>query len=194
LAGSATVPDGETTLVREAISGSRAAFARLIERSSGRLACFLAARGLAHEDVEDVVQDAFVRSYEKLSRYDQRRSSFSTWLFTIARNLSTTRARKCSRERPEGDLTDVEAPPAGAEDEAGSGAWAVARRVLPSRQHEVLWLRYGEDMTAREIGSVTGMSEGNVRVALHRARSALAEALQGEMRETGTCFATKRRS
>ncbi|MHC5056425.1 MAG: RNA polymerase sigma factor [Planctomycetota bacterium] len=194
MAGSAAALDGETTLVREAISGSRAAFARLVERFSGRLACFLAARGLAHEDVEEVVQDAFVRAYEKLSTYDPGRSSFSTWLFTIARNLSTTRARRRSRERAEGDLTDVQAPPGDAGDEAGSGAWAVARRVLPDRQHEVLWLRYGEDMTAREIGSVMGMSEANVRVALHRARSVLAGALQGDMRETGTCTATKRTS
>jgi len=70
-------------------------------------------------------------------------------------------------ERSAGPLTEGDAIAAASGAEEG-GLWREAERILSPRQYEALWLRYAEDLRASEIAAVTGMSEANVRVTLHR--------------------------
>jgi DNA-directed RNA polymerase specialized sigma24 family protein len=74
---------------------------------------------------------------------------------------------------PEKEL--AAAPEADTAGDDGPGTlWRRAAKLLSPKHYEALWLRYGEDMSAREIGRVMGMSELHARVVLHRARSRLA--------------------
>ncbi|MHC4202712.1 MAG: RNA polymerase sigma factor [Planctomycetota bacterium] len=168
--------DGETVedLVGRARGGSDAAFEELVERFSGRLYQFLVARGARPADAEDLVQETFVRAYQALDRYDSR-WSFQTWLFTIGRRcaISQHRARRKLVPLPEEELAAAPAVDTAADDGPGT-LWRRAAKLLSPRHYEALWLRYGEDMSVREIGRVMGMSELHARVVLHRARSRLA--------------------
>ena len=65
-----------------------------------------------------------------------------------------------------------------------------AAKLLSPKHYEALWLRYGEDMSAREIGRVMGMSELHARVVLHRARSRLATYLSAAP-EVGRAWSLK---
>lgn len=179
--------------------GCRASFAELVRRYDARVYNFLLRRVRNSSDAEDLTQEAFVRSWERIASYDPTRR-FSTWLFTIALRLAITRHRR-SRTRSTASLGDVDpqAPAqsrvnAMAEAEAAGGTsrvWAIAAGALKEEQYTALWLRYVEDMNIGEIAAVLGKSEVGVRVCLFRARQALASLIQrdqpamDEAREAG---------
>jgi len=160
-----------------------AAFGELVVRFEGRLFNFLLRRVASRVDAEDLTQEAFVRSWERIASYDPT-WRFSTWLFTIASRLAVSEHR---RRRPmlviesaeqvgrcDADLASAEQSQHG-----GSRLWALAQVVLREDQHTALWLRYAEDMTIGEIAKVMGKTHVGVRVALFRARQTLAQAARG---------------
>ena len=95
-------------LARRSQQGCRASFAELVERYAVPLRQFLHHQTNHLHDAEDLVQDTFVRAYGNIDRY---RSSykFSTWLFTIARRLASSRFR--SLRRPQMVAEAVSADP-----------------------------------------------------------------------------------
>lgn len=161
-------------LVRQAKNGSEEAFGRVAERLAPRLIRFLRGLGFGLHDAEDLAQDAFVAAYEALSRYDEQ-YAFVTWLFTIARRLAINnlRRRRCAEEyvRQKCSTAAVE-PSVGVRNGAGE-VWEWARRALPARDYEALWLRYGEGLAVQEIAAVMAISSIHVRVLLHRGRQRL---------------------
>ncbi|MGC8834291.1 MAG: RNA polymerase sigma factor, partial [Armatimonadota bacterium] len=139
-------------LARRSLSGDSDAYRVLYERSYRRVYGVVARLASRREDVEDVVQDAFVRGYEMLSRYSGK-SSFSTWICAVALNLMKSRLSKLAREQPlpiEREESDTTA--AGLE-EAVAERDVLARALLnlPEHYREVLVLRFFEELSYREI-------------------------------------------
>ena len=159
-------------LARAARRGSDTAFEALVSRTQKALQNYLRLHTGNFADAEEIAQEAYLRAWRSIERYDPDRR-FLPWLFTLAWRLWVGRLR---RDRPEVDGEGVLASiPA----VAGSGAldcdvWDVVRSILPPESVTALWLRYAEDLTAREIGAVLGKTEGAVRVLLHRARERVA--------------------
>src|SRR3954470_2680357 len=83
-------------------SGDQRAAARLVERHSAALARFAVSSG-ARSEVEELVQDTFVRAFNSLDGF-RGDSSFRTWLFTIERRLLLDRRRAEQRRR---DRTEI---------------------------------------------------------------------------------------
>ena len=167
------VPTDEALAAR-AQSGSLDAFATLFHRYEGRLLGYVARR-VPKPDAEDIVQESFVRAWASIDRFDTERR-FSTWMFTITtrQTISHIRRRRLHESEPE----IVVGPCATARlerRESSEALWDAAREVLTDEQHAAIWLRYVENMTAREIGRVLGRTAVGVRVLLHRARERLAE-------------------
>ena len=164
-------------LARRSQHGCRASFAELVNRYSVRLFHFLCHRMNNAQDVEDLVQETFIRAFEHISSY---RSSycFSTWLFTIARRLAATHLRSAKRAQPVPEARSAESGPLEAmvRREATQNIWTAARE-LSANQYQVLWLRYAEEMPIKQVARVMGKSQVGVRVLLHRARAELGEAL-----------------
>jgi RNA polymerase sigma-70 factor (ECF subfamily) len=164
-------------LARAAQAGSREAYGALVLRHEGSLVRFLRGRAANQADAEELAQEAFLRGWRKLEQYDPS-YRFSTWLFTLARNLAISRARR-RRAEPEGEeslaAVPVHASPPllAARREESEGLWSLAERVLTREQYEALWLRYGEDLAAEEIGAILGKRAVAVRVLLFRAREQL---------------------
>lgn len=165
-------------LARRSQQGCHASFAELVERYGIRLLRFLRHQTNNLHDAEDLVQDTFVRAYANISRY---RSSykFSTWLFTIARNLACSRLRRQQCSKPVLEARTGEPGPREkiTQKETRQSLWAVAQ-TLSANQYEALWLRYAEDMPIKEIAKVMGKSQVSVKVTLCRARKRLAQKLQ----------------
>jgi RNA polymerase sigma-70 factor (ECF subfamily) len=172
---------GVPELVRRARDGSLPGFAELVTRFDGRLLNFLLRRVETPDDAQDLVQETFVRAWQRIDQYD-RRWQFSTWLFTIAHRLAIAHRRRCRGERradPARLPADSAEPGRRVADREQCGhIWALADRILPEAQRTALWLRYAEDLSTREIARVLGKSPVMVRVMLHRARTALRERLQ----------------
>jgi len=165
-------------LAREAQAGSQAAFGELVLRLQGPLFHFLSMRIADRGEVEELVQEAFLRAWQKLARYDSR-WRFSTWLFTVAKRLAASRARARKPDMVQDEILAHFAsegePSALAEArEQHHNVWRLAGRVLSVEQRSALWLRYGEDLSIEEIAHILGKRRVTVRVLLFRAREALA--------------------
>lgn len=123
-----------------------------------------------------MAQEALMRAWRM--RRSCRAADPSAWLRQIARNESL-RAR--ARDPRHADLDDVAEP--AARDGAVEGLperldVAAALRELSPLDRRLVALRYGADMTQPEIAELLGIPEGTVKVRLHRARRALAEAME----------------
>lgn len=171
-------------LALEARRGSVPAFEELVARHEAGLFRFLFQRTRDTGLAEDLVQEAFLRAWQKLELYDSR-WRFSTWLYTIAANLSVSahRARGKEPEAVAGELAfDGPAPEPGpaetvAQADAGRALWDFAAGVLREEERSALWLRYAEERSMEEIGAILGRPAVTTRVLLFRARARLAEAL-----------------
>ncbi len=176
-------PPSAEDLARRAQAGSAAAFGALVEMFEGRLHSFLLRRTGREHDAEDIVQETFVRAWERIERYDDR-WRFSTWLFTIGSRLAAGHGRRARHDpaAPRAGATDPAAlavvpdDPADlqAERNLGRRLWDAAARTLSSDQHAALWLRYAEGLAVADIAHVLGKSPVGVRVILFRARERLA--------------------
>jgi RNA polymerase sigma-70 factor (ECF subfamily) len=120
---------------------------------------------------EDLTAATFEKAWRARDRYRHDLGAFSTWLFTIARRVAVDHFR---RRRPEVGLEAVASQAAEPSPEV-----AVQRRrdfarlaallaELPARERELVALKYGADLTNREVARLTGLSESNVGTLLHR--------------------------
>ncbi|UCF16288.1 MAG: sigma-70 family RNA polymerase sigma factor [Phycisphaerales bacterium] len=164
--------------------GCRASFGQLVERYAPRLLYFLSRRTSGIHDAEDLVQDTLVRAFENVHRY-RKTWKFSTWLFTIAARLATSNYRKKqkAREFSKTSSNDTTCPSTILlRQEERLSLWAQAME-LSENQYQVLWLKYAEDMSVKEIARVMGKSQVSVKVLLYRARAGLAQRLQDKLAE-----------
>ncbi len=158
-------------------TGDANAFRVVAEALEPRLERFFSQLGVPHADRDDLYQDTCLRLYRAAGAYDPRRP-FLPWALTVARRvmLNWHRAHKptVALEEADGVSDNQRAPGAGAE----ADIWPFARARLTSAAYELLWLCYGEDFEPSEIAAMTGRTAVHVRVLLHRARAALASALE----------------
>jgi RNA polymerase sigma-70 factor (ECF subfamily) len=155
-------------LVSAARDGDRAAFGRLYDRYARMVHGILLAKVPASE-VDDLVQDAFLRALRRLPTLRED-GSFGAWLAAITRNLANDYHRRSVPETQLADDTENEISPGNAVREHPATAAVIldAVRTLPDAYKETLILRLVEGMTGPEIAARTGLTHGSVRVNLHR--------------------------
>ncbi len=132
-------------------------------------------RGADADTANDLASAVFERVYLQAHRFDPRLGAYSTWLFTIARNLAASHW-KAQAARPLVDLDAWENLPAGEglpEDALiegeNRGEVLAALAHLEDRERELLALKFASRMNNRQIAALTGLSESNVGVILYRA-------------------------
>jgi RNA polymerase sigma-70 factor (ECF subfamily) len=161
-------------------AGEQRAATLLVERHAAALSRFAASVG-AREDVQEVVQDTFVRAFASLDGF-RGDSSLRTWLFTIARRLILDRRRSARRrgeqvEVQEGDVvTEFDSLDDVVADETRARLQAAMEELSPT-QREVFVLRVSEGMSYKEIADSVGTTEGAARVHYHNAMRAIKEFL-----------------
>ena len=175
-----TDQEHDARLVARWQAGDERAASELVHRHAPALARYAASLG-ERDEVEELVQDTFVRAFGALDGF-RAESSLRTWLFTIERRLILDRrragARRRAREAPlEGDAAvehDALDGVVAAETEARLRQ-AVER--LTPLQREVFSLRVAEGRSYREIATIAGTTEGSARVHYHNAVRAVKEHL-----------------
>jgi len=170
-------PDSE--IVRAVLDGSQGAYAELVRRHEK------AARAVALQILkdwhaaEDVVQDAFIRAYERLGSL-RNGTAFGSWLMQIARR----RALDVVRGTPNADMLDPQAaspapsPERKARLEETSELLLDAVMKLPEQERNVILLRHFSGCAVRTIAQDTGRSVGTVTKQISRAHARLREMLQ----------------
>jgi len=165
----------EAGLVRDTLNGDAGAFDELVRAHHRRVFNFVFHMTRQRQDAEDLTQQTFIKAFMHLQRFDGTRPLIN-WLLTIARHnaLNHFRAAKKWEEMPETLAGKEPSPAHAAEDRDHSDTlWARARAVLSRREFEVLWLRFGEDLSIKETAGVVGLTQTHVKVIVFRARRAL---------------------
>jgi RNA polymerase sigma-70 factor (ECF subfamily) len=176
----------EAAWIRRAQSGDEGAFAWLVRTHEMR--AYRVARGLIanEEDARDVAQEAFLRVFRSLERFDFE-YAFSTWLHRIVTNLAIDHLRK-RRVVAKGGLLDdedsqapelvdegVEDPSAGLEREETVDEVHRCLEALAPHFQSVLVLRELEGLSCAEIAEIVGATNVTVRWRLHRGRKLFQE-------------------
>ena len=162
-------------VVLAAMRGDRTAFAQLYTQYVRLIHGILLSR-VPRLQVEDLVQDVFIMAMQRVSSL-RNPAAFGGWLAAIARNHATDHLRGAPRTT---ELPESLADPYPNRTEASLEVRAVmeAIRSLPEAYRETLTLRLVEGMTGPEISACTSLSEGSVRVNLHRGMKMLRERLE----------------
>jgi RNA polymerase sigma-70 factor, ECF subfamily len=141
-------------------------------------------------DVEDAVQDTFLRVLNNIASYDATRP-FAPWLYEIARNVA--RSRINSRRRRDTDpLGDEQYRDPAATPDAAAESADVRRRVesallrLPEQQRIAFTLHDVEGYNSADVAGIMGLSTGTVRSHLFYARRALRAQLADVLLEPPT--------
>ncbi len=187
---------GHAALVRRAATGDPKAMEALLvgaQETAYRFSLLVCGHP---QDAEDVMQDALLRTYRHVRRI-RRPEAFRTWLYSTVRNACLMKRRLRAGEPRhmtpiDGDPSDADArdgqppidvrDPGKGPDELAMDAWADERlqrglqRISPAHR-AMLVLRDVEGLSTREVATVTGLSEANVKTRLHRARLQLKRVL-----------------
>jgi RNA polymerase sigma-70 factor (ECF subfamily) len=172
-------------LLEAARRGQSGAFEELVERTHRRVYT-LAYRlvGDPHE-AEDVAQEAYLRAYRSLRGF-RGESRFETWLYRITANTALSHLRRRGRfgeVLAEGDERLMREQEARTPDEVVERDEVErALAVLSAGQRTVVLLKDVYGFSCQEIGEEIGISEGAVKVRLHRARKRLKEEVYGAAR------------
>ncbi len=191
--------EAERQLVRRAQGGDQTAYEELVRIHQPRLLAVIGGIMRRGEDVEDVAQQALLKAYLSLKRFDLR-SAFGTWLYKIAVNECWDYFRK-KKVRPlvyeanlsEEQVRQMEALP---EDREGVFGHAVdaARRAeqrdlldrllieLDEQDRAMLVMKEVAGFTVEEIGEVLDLNVNTVKVRLFRARGRLVEVYRRRLR------------
>jgi RNA polymerase sigma-70 factor (ECF subfamily) len=178
----------ESAAVREAVRsvrrGNRGAFGLLVARYQRRLFGLTLMVVRDPSAAEELAQDAFVRAFTRLDRYDEQRP-FYPWLATIAVRLSQnwlrlharTAGRAGSALDPNLDeAVSVDPLAELVADERSRHLWRLVAR-LPSGQRTAVVLHYRQDMKVADVARALGVTSGTVKTLLFRARRRLREAM-----------------
>lgn len=190
--------DADADLLGALRAGDEAAFTSLVGRYHTRMLRFAESMVPTRSIAEEVVQDTWLGVVRGIDRFEGR-SSVKTWLFHILVNRAKSAgAREPRNERlGDGDALDGRFDASGAWSQPPE-PWAdavderfeanhVAKRIkeclpqLPPGQRQILVLRDIEGIGPAEVCDLLGVSAGNQRVLLHRARSHVRAILEDEM-------------
>lgn len=136
------------------------------ERLIRRVYAYAAYRLGDGPDAEDATSDTFERALRYRSSYDKSKGEPTAWLLGIARRC----VDDVFASRPDTAHTELEAPAPGDLDADAVRRLTIRAAVLrlDERSRDLIALRYGADLTARQIASVLGERTNTVEVALHR--------------------------
>ena len=172
-------------IIRRALDGDQESYAALYDRFAASLYRLCYSLLMNEQDAEDILQESFLYAFKNLHRFDSRKASLKTWLYTIA----VSRCRNTYR-RKRFLTVDIsqwfgsqlkaplsEAPEAAVIRRDANESIAEALQDLSPRLREAIVLRYGQGMTYREISEVMGCpqktAESRVRLGHQRLRQSL---------------------
>ena len=186
-------PDPDALLMLRVKRGDRAAFVELVEKYKQPVMNLVYRTLHDATEAEDLAQIVFLQVYKSAKRYESR-ARFSTWLFTIARNLCLNEIRRRSRH-PADSLEEAHAehedqPRQQYEDKSsvappekllhGELAQKIEEALagLPENQRTAILLCRQEELSYEEIAEILGCSLSATKSLIHRGRETLKEKLK----------------
>ncbi len=177
--------------IEKVLNGESAAYAFLVEKHKNLVFSIVLKVLNSREDAEEIAQDVFLKAYQSLGTFEKK-SKFSTWLYRIAYNAAISKTRKkkvefvsmdehtilnYSTDEVTGNMHELDP-------EDRQKVLARALLSLPEEDNLLLTLFYKAENSIEDISGITGLSESNVKVKLHRIRKKLYEEMNSMMTKT----------
>ena len=178
-----SVKPTDAALVERVLAGDVESFAVLVDRHHER--CLrISLRILGNtEDAEETVQDAFVRAYRALGRYEER-EQFGAWLTRILVNRCRTAVTRRARHGKTFVDDELAITGAATRDGADGGMWRAeverALAALPAEQREAFVLKHVEELEYEAMAEITGAGISALKMRVKRARERLRALLEGD--------------
>ncbi len=172
--------DNET--IGRVLSGDVAAYASLVAKHKNLVFSIVVKIVNNREDAEEISQDVFLKAYQSLNTFEKK-SKFSTWLYRIAYNAAISKTRKKKVEMvaiEETVITNYSTDEIGRnmnelEENDRQLILEKALQRLPEEDNLLIILFYKNENSIEDISDITGLSDSNVKVRLHRIRKKLYE-------------------
>lgn len=197
LATMGSVPDPDAELMLRAKRGDRAAFALLVEKYQQPIVNLVRRTLRDPDEAEDIAQNVFLQAFKSAQRY-RATARFSTWLYTIARNLCLNELRR--RARHPADPLDSAAPgdtghspvqnpdphavlaPQALLRQELNAAIELALAGLPEIQRSALLLLRDQELPYEDIAQILHTTVPATKSLIHRARETLKQQLKPYLR------------
>lgn len=167
----------DTYVINSVLEGQTGLYTVLVDRYKDMVFSMVWKIVKSREEAEEVAQDTFLKAYQALPRF-KHEARFSTWLFRIAYNTAISRTRKkkitvlAIDERtvenystdPIRENTDI------VDNEQRLELMKAALKTLEKDDQMLISLFYQNEQSVEEISTITGLTESNVKVKLHRIR------------------------
>lgn len=167
----------DTYVINGVLDGQTGLYAVLVDKYKDMVFSMVWKIVKSREEAEEVAQDTFLKAYQALPRFKQE-ARFSTWLFRIAYNTAISRTRKkkitvlaIDEGMVENYSTDpIQENTDTVDDEERITMMKDALKTLDSDDQMLISLFYQNEQSVEEISTITGLTESNVKVKLHRIR------------------------
>jgi RNA polymerase sigma-70 factor (ECF subfamily) len=174
----------EKRLLEQARAFDEEALAKLYDQYAPRVYAYLYRRVQDAQLAEDLTGEVFLRVLQAIRSERSWHTSFRAWLYRIAHNLVVDHYRRQPPEpvialegQPIASGVDEDPEALLAEQASRQRLWEALHRLTPDQQ-QVIALRFGEQLTAREVAEVMGKSVGAVEALQHRALASLRGTLE----------------
>jgi RNA polymerase sigma-70 factor (ECF subfamily) len=191
--------DPDADLMFRFRNGDERAFDELVEKFKAPILNYVCRQIGNPDEAEDIAQNVFVQVYKSVDRYEAN-AKFTTWLFTIARNLCLNEFRRRQRhplqslqeaisDEPGADQVQYADPrsrsPAleTSENELNEHIMAAIQKLPENQRTAILLCRY-DGLPYEEIAKILGTTVSATKSLLHRARETLKQELSVFLRET----------
>ena len=176
----------EEQIIEKIKKGDKQLYEQIVRKYNQRL--YRVARAIIRNesDIEDVIQDTYLKAYLALAKFENR-SQFSTWITRILINNANERLRKRDRETTVDNFVEMqekfesssekESPHFTVSNNELKKVLEEAIDSLPENLRTVYMLREVEGMSVAETSECLGLSEENVKTRLHRAKAFLKDEL-----------------
>lgn len=166
--------------ITKIVNGDTNAFSYLVDNYKNMVFSLAFKMTKNREEAEEISQDTFIKAYKNLSKF-KGDSKFSTWLYRIAYHTCLDNIKKNKNKNTTFEINEitfnqiesVETILQGIARKERAKLMAKCLQKLPDEERSVIWMFYYDELSLREIIEVTGLSEANLKVKLHRARKKL---------------------
>lgn len=179
LASNKQMKSTEAHIIREILNGKTNRYEYFLDKYGQQVFALVARIVSCQEDAEELTQDVFLKAFRQLSSFKEE-SSFSTWIYRIAYNAAISATRKRNYDVLHLDdavfanLSDTQVDEA-LEDESEEQLNRLSRAIekLDADERALITLYYIEERPLAEVAFISGMTDNNAKVKLHRIRKKL---------------------
>lgn len=167
-------------LIEKALQGHTASFGELVVRYQDFIFTIVIRMVKHREEAEEIAQDSFVKAFERLESF-QGKSKFSSWLYSIAYRTALDYLRKSKRFKDSIAVEEMNNMEVATLENGLQALVAKERRKLiqesimklPEIDAAIITFYYFEELSVREIATITEQSEDNIKIKLYRSRKKL---------------------